>query len=73
MDKINMVDIIFYNGRLGTQNVITGYKNIMNVPDVNEPVMVEGNVYSVKNRLFDFDMNTVHIVVEPSKKRFVRG
>ena len=68
----HLTDIIFYLNKLSVQNIIEGYKNIMNVPNVNEYVMVNDNCYKVVERLFDFDSNTVHITVETVKRHFAR-
>ena len=68
----NMVDVIFYLNRISPQNVIDGFKNIVNIPTVGEHTMVNENCYEVVDRLFDFDSNTVHIILEPVKRRFTR-
>ena len=67
-----MVDVIFYLNRISPQNVIDGFKNIVNIPTVGEHTMVNENCYEVVDRLFDFDSNTVHIILEPVKRRFMR-
>ena len=69
---MSLVDIIFYKDKISVQNLIAGYKNIMNVPNIGEIVAVNGTCYKVSERVFDFDSNTIHIVVEDSKRRFIR-
>lgn len=69
---MSLVDIIFYKDKISVQNLIVGYKNIMNVPNIGEIVAVNGTCYKVSERVFDFDSNTIHIVVEDSKRRFIR-
>lgn len=69
---MSMVDIIFYKDKVSVQNLIEGYKNIMNVPNVGEIVTINGNCYKVCERVFDFDGNIIHIVVENNKRRFMR-
>ena len=69
----SMVDIIFYNNKVGLQNVIEGYKNIVNAPNVGERVIVNEECYKVISRLFDYDSNTIHIVLEKLKVRYNRG
>lgn len=69
---MSMVDIIFYKDKISVQNLIAGYKNIMNAPNVSEIVTVNGTCYKVSERVFDFDGNTIHIVVEDSRRRFMR-
>ena len=69
---MSMVDIIFYKDKISVQNLIAGYKNIMNAPNVGEIVTVNGTGYKVSERVFDFDGNTIHIVVEDSRRRFMR-
>ena len=66
----SMVDVLFYKDKVGIQNVIEGYKNIVNAPNVGDRVVVNGDCYKVINRMFDFDGNTVHIVVEKLKIRY---
>ena len=68
----NMVDVIFYMDRISPQNIIDGYKNIKNIPTVGEHVIVNENCYEVTERVFDFDFNTLHITLNPSKRRFIR-
>ena len=69
---MSLVDIIFYKDKISVQNLIAGYKNIMNVPNIGEIVEVNGTCYKVSERVFDFDSNTIHIVVEDSRRRFMR-
>ena len=69
---MSLVDIIFYKDKISVQNLIAGYKNIMNVPNIGEIVAVNGTCYKVSERVFDFDGNTIHIVVEDSRRRFMR-
>ena len=69
---MSMVDIIFYKDKISVQNLIAGYKNIMNAPNVGEIVTINGTCYKVSERVFDFDGNTIHIVVEDSRRRFMR-
>ncbi len=69
---MSMVDIIFYKDKISVQNLITGYKDIMNAPNIGEIITVNGTCYKVSERVFDFDGNTIHIVVEDSKRRFMR-
>ena len=67
-----MTDVIFYLNKIGTQNLIDGYKHIMNAPNFGEHVMINGNCYKIIDRVFDFDNNTIHIVVETCKRRFMK-
>lgn len=69
---MSMVDVIFYKDKIATHNVLEGYKNIINIPSVGEHVVVNENCYKVADRMFDFDMNTVHITLEVCRRRFMR-
>lgn len=67
-----MVDVIFYLNKIGTQNIIEGYKHIMNAPNIGEHIVVNDNCYKIIDRVFDFDGNTIHIVVEICRRRFMK-
>lgn len=65
-----MTDVLFYKDKIATAAIIEGYKNIMNIPAVGDEVMINENVYVVVKRIFDFDGNTVHVIVNSINKKF---
>ena len=66
-----MVDVLFYKDKVSIQSIVAGYKNIMNAPNIGEVVTINGNCYKVIDRIFDFDGNSIHIVLEASRRRFM--
>lgn len=58
-----MTDIIYYLGKYSLHSVISGFKNIYTIPDIGEKVIIGEVNYVVKERMFDYDKNTVHIKV----------
>ena len=67
---MSLTDVIFYENKLALKNVIDGYKNIVNVPNVGERVVIHEIHYKVMDRTFDFDGNVIHIVLEKVNTRF---
>ena len=65
-----MTDVLFYKDKIATAAIIEGYKNIMNIPAVGDEVMINENVYVVVKRIFDFDGNTIHVIVNSINKKF---
>ena len=57
-------DAIFYLDKYGKSNVLHGYKNIEHLPVVNDFVMFGTDRYMVKERIFDFSKNVVHILLK---------
>ena len=58
-------NVIFYNKVWGPQNVICRYEKVLHVPEVGESVILSDYVFfTVKERIFDFNDNLVHIRVE---------
>lgn len=65
-----MTDVIFYKNKISHETILEGYKNIINIPNVDDELIIDGNVYAVSRRVFDFDKNTVHIILNSLKKKF---
>lgn len=65
-----MTDVIFYKNKISPETILEGYKNIINIPNVDDELIIDGNVYAVSRRVFDFDKNTVHVIVNGLKKKF---
>lgn len=61
---MGLTDVIFYENKLGKHNVISGFKQIMNIPNLEEKIILNDNRWIVKERIFDYDKNVVHIVVK---------
>lgn len=66
----SMTDVLFYKDKISTVTIIEGFKNILNAPAVGDEVMINEKVYVVVKRVFDFDGNTIHVVVNSINKKF---
>lgn len=64
-----MTDVLFYNEKISPATIIEGYKHVLNIPTTNDEVVFGDNVYVVLRRVFDFNKNTVHVVVKGLKKK----
>ena len=65
-----MTDVLFYKDKIATTAIIEGFKNILNAPAVGDEVMINEKVYVVVKRVYDFDGNTIHVVVNSINKKF---
>lgn len=64
-----MIDIIFYN-RVN-KSPIEGYKNISNIPNANDHVILNGQEYIVEGVLYDYEKKVVHIFARKATSKDV--
>ena len=64
-----LTNLIFYNEKWGSCNVIWRENNISFIPDIQEIVVVNSfDYYRVLERIMDFSENVVHLRVEKLDK-----
>ena len=56
-----MIDIIFYNKV--NRSVIERYKNVYNIPNVKDHIVLNEHEYIVEGVLYDYKKKVVHVFV----------
>lgn len=56
-----MFDIIFYNKV--NRSVIEGYKNVYNIPNVKDHIILNKQEHIVEGMLYDYEKKVIHIFV----------
>ena len=56
--------LFFYKNKLGSINVINGWKYQGYFPNINDEVRINNVDYVVIRRLFDYEKGVIHIVMK---------